>query len=55
MRQAITAALIQFEMTTYNDDGQVVKRPDVKFMALEAEIPVEVREWLMFKAAQGGN
>jgi len=51
MKRVLTAILIQLELTTYNDAGQVCARPDKAptLGVLEADIPDAVKEWIMSK------
>lgn len=51
MREVVTGLIVQVEVTGYNDDGQVVGRPEKPptFQALEASIPPEVLRWVREK------
>jgi len=47
MKTAITALLIQVEITPYNDAGQVMPRPQPQqYSVFEADIPPEILEWV---------
>jgi len=54
MKQVITALVVQVEVTNYNEAGQVAQRPEMpRFVAIEADIPEPVLEWVQQVLARG--
>ena len=52
MKTAITLAVIEFRLTTYNDDGVQVKEETGKFAVAEIDIPEAVKKWIAEKTGR---
>ena len=45
--ERLTGIVIECELTTFDDKGEMSDRRPHKFGRIEAQIPKEVREWIL--------
>lgn len=51
----VTALLADVEITAYSDESEVAGRSVKRILALESEIPIQFRQWLLDRAPAPGK